>query len=208
MKVVLNNISKQYKREWIFKNISLELNSGEHLVVLGANGSGKSTLLKLIAGAMLPTEGEITYSANEINLLSTSENVYEHLTIAAPYMELIEDYTLKEHIEFHFHFKNKFEGLELSKIPEIIGLENSSDKQLKYFSSGMKQRVRLGLAILSNTPLLLLDEPCSNLDKAGIEWYQQLIGKYTANRTVIVCSNHLIHEHSFCKRELSIGDSL
>ena len=68
----------------------------------------------------------------------------------------------------------------------------------------MKQRVRLVLAILSNTPLLLLDEPTSNLDKKGIEWYKQLMSEYCSERIVMVCSNHQQHEYEFCKNEIVI----
>jgi ABC-type multidrug transport system ATPase subunit len=204
MKLTLHNISKQYKSEWIFKDISLELNTGDRCVILGANGSGKSTLLKIISGAMLPSEGNINYSNDLVNLNSTSEKIFGLITIAAPYMELIEDHTLAEHIDFHFHFKKKFSSVDLAKVPELIGLKDAANKQIKYFSSGMKQRVRLGLAILSDTPLLLLDEPCSNLDQKGIDWYSQLVREYSNDRLIIVCSNHQKHEYSFCSREFSM----
>lgn len=204
MNITLNNISKRYKREWIFKSISLELKTGDHCVILGANGSGKSTLLKIISGAMLPSDGNISYYNNEAKSPISSEKIHKHISIAAPYMELIEDYTLTEHIEFHFHFKKLLPNIKPSEIPDLIGLEHASDKQLKYFSSGMKQRVKLGLAILSDTSLLLLDEPCSNLDQKGIDWYKQLISKHTLNRTTLVCSNHLVYEYPFFEKQLLV----
>ena len=70
----------------------------------------------------------------------------------------------------------------------------------------MKQRVRLTLAILADCPLLLLDEPVSNLDKAAIEWYKNLINTYALHKTIVVCSNSIKEEHSFCNKELDMAD--
>lgn len=204
MNIKLNNISKRYKKEWIFENISFELNTGDCCVILGANGSGKSTLLKLISGATLPSKGSIDYTSDSKTINSFSDKIYEYISIAAPYMELTEDYTLQEQVDFHYHFKKIAINVDIKKIPELIELKESANKQLKYFSSGMKQRVRLGLAILSSTPLLLLDEPCSNLDQKGIDWYNNIIKEHGRDRIVIVCSNHLQHEYSFCNKEISM----
>jgi ABC-type multidrug transport system ATPase subunit len=88
----------------------------------------------------------------------------------------------------------------------LTGLSHAADKFVKQFSSGMKQRLKLSLAILSDTPLLLLDEPVSNLDKAAIQWYKEMIARYTAERTVIVCSNNIEEEHFFCTRQINISD--
>lgn len=205
MKIIIDNISKRFKKEWIVKNISLEISPADKVVILGANGSGKSTLIKLIAGALHPTEGNISYTTESIKLSSLSDEIYNYISIAAPYMELIEDYTLIELIDFHSRFKKFTNNIELNKIPELFNLKNAENKQLKYYSSGMRQRVRLGLAILSNCPILLLDEPCSNLDNIGIEWYNRMITNYALNRTVIVCSNHIKHEYGFCSKELTLG---
>lgn len=88
----------------------------------------------------------------------------------------------------------------------IANLSDAADKVVKYFSSGMKQRVRLALAVLSDTDVLLLDEPCSNLDREGIRWYQQLIEEHGAGRILVVCSNNIAEEYSFCDRVLQVTD--
>ena len=204
MRVVLKNTGKRYNRDWIFRNINLEMTHGEGYAVLGFNGSGKSTLLQLIAGNQLASEGEIEYSIDGKNI--PSEKIFHYISFASPYLELIEDYSLQESLEFHAQFKPFFKELTIEKIIELTGLQKSKDKELKYFSSGMKQRVRLVLAILSDTPLLLLDEPTSNLDKKGVEWYQQLMHEFGMNRIVLVCSNHQQHEYSFCKNKIVIED--
>lgn len=168
----LENISKKFAAEWIFKKVNLQINPGDKLVILGGNGSGKSTLLQIISGYVLPNSGTITYTNNN-NKVDTEELNY-YLSIATPYLELIEDYTLSEIIEHCAAYKPFMNGLSTPEIIEISGLSQAKNKYIKNYSSGMKQRVRLTLAILADCPLLLLDEPVSNLDKAAIEWFKKI----------------------------------
>src|SRR4051812_24352695 len=205
MHIQLTNIGKRYNYEWIFKGIHVEFASENNYAILGSNGSGKSTLLQIVAGNFIPSEGAINYKEEDIPI--DPEDLYKHVSIAAPYLDLFDEFTLNESIEFHFKFKPIIEGLYTKQVVTLMQLEKAKDKQLKYFSSGMKQRVRLALAILSNTPLLLLDEPTSNLDKNAIAWYQQLIHNYSKNRLIIVASNQLEYEYaSFCNVLLNVED--
>ena len=203
LKIQVQEASKRFQYEWIFKNLSLELNSGESLAITGGNGSGKSTLLKCISGAVPLTSGKIIYSLNTNPLADTEW--YTALSIASPYMELPEEFTLKEAIEFHFKFKKPYQNLSPKEITEILYLETHQNKPVSQFSSGMKQRVKLGLAVLSEIPLILLDEPTSNLDKRGIQWYLDLIQSYTKDRVVIICSNEP-REYEFCLQKLAMED--
>jgi ABC-type multidrug transport system ATPase subunit len=204
MKIDLNNISKRYNRHWIFKNVNYQFSSDNAYVILGANGSGKSTLLQLIAGSLVSSDGTITYTTDSGQV--AAEEVYSNVSIAAPYLDLIDAYTLEEIVDFHFKFKQFYPGINAKSFMDIIDLNNAQGKVLKEFSSGMKQRVKLALAILSNTPLLLLDEPTANLDKKGVEWYNQLMNNYRGKRLVIVCSNQQKEEYNFCTKELLIED--
>ena len=95
--------------------------------------------------------------------------------------------------------------MDSDAILEILGLKNARNKTLKYFSSGMKQRVKLALAFCSNTLVLLLDEPTANLDQQGVNWYVTLIEKFTANRLTIICSNQP-HEYQFCQNHIFLAD--
>jgi ABC-type multidrug transport system ATPase subunit len=204
MQIQLTDLAKRYNYEWIFRNLTYTFSDNNNYVILGANGSGKSTLLQIIAGYATTSEGSIIYTHN--NNTIESENIYSHVSIAAPYLEHYEEYTLKETIDFHQKFKPLLNNMPTEDVIEITQLGKATNKQLKYFSSGMKQRVRLALAILSNTPLLLLDEPTANLDKQAIEWYQQLIKNYGNNRLIIVCSNQQEQEYEFCNQQLNIED--
>jgi ABC-type multidrug transport system ATPase subunit len=203
--ISLTNIGKRYNYEWIFRKVDYEFIGDNNYVILGANGSGKSTLLQVIAGNLISSEGEIKYQVPENNIVS-EEDIFKHISFASPYLELFEEFTLVESIEFQAKFKPFSTGLSTQQIIAITQLEKAQHKQLKYYSSGMKQRVRLALAILADTPFLLLDEPTSNLDRKAIDWYQNLVSSYSQKRLVIVCSNQLEYEYAFCNKTMSIED--
>lgn len=200
--IQINNLGKRFVNEWIFKGLTLSILPGEKLVIKGANGSGKSTLLQSIASFLIPTKGEVVWKTD--NRIIEDDTIFKHLSMASPYMELTEDFTLKEAIHHQQIFKGYIKGFSYADILNLMQLEASADKQLKNFSSGMKQRVKLGLAILADCPVLLLDEPCSNLDHSAIAWYQHMIHEYGKHRTVIVCSNAVKEEYLFCNNSLEI----
>ncbi|HRP33494.1 MAG TPA: ATP-binding cassette domain-containing protein, partial [Agriterribacter sp.] len=120
-----------------------------------------------------------------------------------PYLELIEEMTLQEFMQFHQQFKPLQSSVTIAEIIKLVGLENATHKQIRYFSSGMKQRVKLAQSIFSDTPVLLLDEPCTNLDAEGVELYQQLMRTYSNNRLIIVSSNDKM-EYLFCQEQINI----
>ncbi len=191
----LTNIGKRYNREWIFRNLSYEFKSATRYAITGPNGSGKSTLLQVIAGALMHNEGEIKYQESPIL-------PYQQISIAAPYLELVEEMTAKEMLNFHAQFKSLV--LPVNEILQQVGLADAANKQLRYFSSGMKQRLKLAQAFFSDTPVLLLDEPATNLDAEGIALYLRLINDHTKNRLVIISSNDK-QEYDFCEEVIEIG---
>lgn len=203
MKISLSKIGRRFNREWIFRNIDFTFETGQSYAILGINGSGKSTLLQVISGALTPSEGILSYQVNEKEV--EVDKIFQHLVLASPYLELIEEFTLTEVLDFHFEFKKRLNNLSNKELIALLNMESSKNKEIKYFSSGMKQRVKLILAFCSETSILLLDEPTSNLDEQGIDWYHALIKQFTANRLVIVCSNQ-IHEYEFCDQKISIAD--
>ncbi len=203
MKINLEHIGRRFNREWIFRDVNYVFESGSSYAILGANGAGKSTILQVISGSLSSSEGTISYSNDGV--LLNPENVFEHLSMAAPYLELIEEFSLRELIDFHFRFKKYRSGLDRDLMIELMGLKRSQHKAIKNFSSGMKQRVKLGLAFCSDTEMVLLDEPASNLDQQGLEWYLSLVEKYADDRILIICSNQL-QEYSFCKNQLNVAD--
>jgi ABC-type multidrug transport system ATPase subunit len=204
MTITLNNVGKRFNRDRIFAGINHTFEGTAHTVILGSNGSGKSTLLQIIAGHSSASEGQLTFVHEEKNILP--ENLFRHISYAAPYMELLEELNLDEHLAFHAGLKPFRKFLRPEEIPALLGLEHARKKELRHYSSGMKQRVKLGLAILSDTALLCLDEPCSNLDQPAINWYQQLIEAHSDQRLILVCSNQQNHEYPFCKTGIRMED--
>ncbi|HEY1010786.1 MAG: ABC transporter ATP-binding protein [Daejeonella sp.] len=203
MKIILEKIGRRFNRDWIFRNINYTFESGKSYAILGANGSGKSTLLQVVSASLTSSEGELFYQKDGRPV--DIENVFDYLSIAAPYMDLIEEFSLVEHIDFHFQFKTYREGYSRESVIELLGLRHSQHKALKNFSSGMRQRVKLALAFCADTEVLLLDEPTSNLDAQGVEWYLSLIKQFSASRLVIVCSNQE-HEYAFCDHRIGVED--
>lgn len=187
MEIILNNITKRYLYDWIFRNINQHFASPTRYAILGSNGSGKSTLLKVLSGHLSPTKGTIDYKINGQSI--DKDDIYQHLSFASPYIDLIEELTLTETIDFHKQFKPFINNLSTADFLDIIQLKKSKDKAVRFFSSGMKQRLKLGLAICADTSLLLLDEPTATLDEKSVDWFHQLLEKYAANRLIIIASN-------------------
>lgn len=203
MKIDLKDAGRRFNQEWIFRNFTYRFTAAGKYAILGPNGSGKSTLLSVILGSLEPSEGTITY-ADEANIIPV-EKVYKQVSFAAPYLDLVEEFTLQETIDFHFKFKSFYPGVNAAQVMDLLGLRKAQDKALKYFSSGMKQRTKLALACCTDTPLLLLDEPTSNLDQQGIKWYHELIRDFTADKLVVIGSNQE-NEYSFCDNFIKITD--
>lgn len=201
MEILLQNTGKRFNREWIFRHVSYQFAARGKYAITGNNGSGKSTLLQVIAGSLMHNEGTVQYSLQ--NNLIADENIFKHISIAAPYLELIEEMTAKEFLQFHHSFKPLL--VDFKEALHTVQLEKAADRQIRYFSSGMKQRLKLAQAFLSYTPVLLLDEPTTNLDSEGIALYHALIKDYTGDRLVIISSNDM-QEYEFCDEVIAIGD--
>ncbi len=200
LEIILENLGKRYNQNWIFKGLNWSVASGQSLAILGNNGSGKSTLLQMILGSQTCSEGKVVFKNNHQEI--PEDQVFNQCSIAAPYLDLYEELSFAENIEFaHRFFPYSFTAKE---IIQLTKLESAKDRQLKFFSSGMKQRVKLALAILSSKPVVLLDEPCSNLDAEGMEWYNQMVKDYLQNKLIIVSSNSDPMEMGFCQQTIDI----
>ncbi|MBZ5858153.1 ABC transporter ATP-binding protein [Flavihumibacter profundi] len=203
MTIALSETGKRFNREWIFRQLSYTFHAGKAYAITGPNGSGKSTLLQAIAGSLTISAGKIKYTlqGKEVD----PDAVFRHLSIAAPYLELIEEMTAVEFLTFHEKFKPLLPGFTIFEILAKVGLDAAAHKQVRYYSSGMKQRLKLAQAIFSDTQVVMLDEPCTNLDATGINLYQQLIADFGPKRLIIVSSNDP-QEYNFCTEAIHILD--
>ena len=201
MLLKIKNIGKHYQQKWLFKELSLEVEKYSKWAILGENGSGKSTLLKIIAGLETPSNGVIDYFYNKKKQIISS-NLF---SLCAPYVQPIEDFSTIENLEFAQKFKKFRYSLSAIEVYNLLPINKSNrDKPFKELSSGMQQRVKLLLAILADVPLVLLDEPTSNLDDEGTKWYLDLINSYLTETTLFVASNTL-KEYSFCDNYINVG---
>ncbi len=212
MTISLSDAGKRFNREWIFRHFTYTFEEGQSYAITGPNGSGKSTLLQALSGSMHINEGILKYevrrrkSEDEGQKQELSpEEIYTHVSICAPYLEVVEEMTLKEFLDFHNGFKPFLPGITADSIIASLDLGKAADKQIRYYSSGMKQRVKLAQCIFSDAAIVLLDEPCTNLDIEGIELYHRLINDYCKNRLVVVSSNDEA-EYKFCREKIMISD--
>ena len=203
MQIDATGLGKRFQRDWIYRGLTRTFRPGSATAVLGPNGAGKSTLLNTISGQLLPTEGTLAYSLAGRPV--AVEDLPQHLAYAAPYLELLEELTLVELLHFHTRFKALRPGTTPDKLIELMYLDRARHQLVREFSSGMKQRLKLALALYAQAPLLLLDEPTTNLDAAGVAWYQEHVQATRAGRTLLLSSN-VPAEYSFCDEQLLVTD--
>ena len=203
MLIDATGLGKRFQRDWIFRGLTRAFRPGSATAVLGPNGAGKSTLLNTFSGQLLPTEGTLAYSWGGRPV--PVEDLPRHLAYAAPYLELLEELTLRELLRFHTRFKPLRPGVSPDELMGLMYLEKARDQLVREFSSGMKQRLKLGLALYADAPLLLLDEPTTNLDATGVAWYQAHVAATRAGRTLLLSSN-VPAEYAFCDEQLLVTD--
>ncbi|MEY4903366.1 MAG: hypothetical protein RLZZ292_1181 [Bacteroidota bacterium] len=204
IEISVQQLGKRYLRDWIFRKLDKNFVQGNGYALLGPNGSGKSTLLKVLSGNVTPSKGKISFLLNGKKI--EDDAVYQYISYAAPYIELIEELTLLESLEFHRKFKKIIQNLDNEAIISILGLEKARNKPIRHFSSGMKQRVKLVLALLSDAPIVLLDEPTTNLDAQGAAWYQDLLRTYAPNRLVFIATNVEEDYAFFCSETIVLSE--
>ena len=187
IRIELNGVGKRFNREWIFRDVTETFHPGQVYAVTGPNGAGKSTLLSVLWGQTPPSNGTIRYQGEK--RLIPDEEIFRHIAIAAPYMDLIEEFTLIEHLHFHFSMKPIKEGMTPESVLTAMYLEAARDKHISNFSSGMKQRVKLALAFFTQADILFLDEPGTNLDRQAFDWYLKQLANVSPGCTIFIASN-------------------
>lgn len=203
MKIVLENVSKRYGYEWIFRDVNFVFSKSDKVAIIGPNGSGKSTLVRILLGANDPSKGKIFFSENDAEI--SADNVNDHFSFTGPYMDLISNFTLNEMVKFHFSFRELVAGVSRKDIADIALLSKAKYKELSKFSSGMQQRLKLTLALCSQSSCIILDEPTTNLDEDSKKWFEELLTKYLDDRILIIATNEK-RDAQLCTRSLNIAD--
>ncbi|MGL4347568.1 MAG: ABC transporter ATP-binding protein [Chitinophagaceae bacterium] len=188
-----------YLQKSLFSGFTYLFEAQESYVILGKNGSGKSTLLKILSGQLSISEGHIEWYINQQKI--DSNHIFQYIGFSSPYYQLPEEMKLREFLNFHHCFKPFM--ISIDKIIEILNMEDIQYKPISLYSTGMKQRLKLAQAIFLKAPLLLLDEPISNLDINNIEWYDQQMKNFTEQKLIIIASNNP-KEYQFCSQKIDI----
>ena len=188
MRIVVENLQKNFNNHLVFQNLSFELKENQKIAFVGPNGSGKSTALLCIAGFYQPSKGKVNFIQNQNKIEELQK--FSFLSIASPYLELPENFSALEIFNFQAKLKPFFNDISPEIFFQSIKLSASKNTPVKFFSSGMKQILKLGLAIFANTPILFLDEPCSNLDNNNTLIFNDIYNKYALNKTVLIGTNN------------------
>lgn len=198
----IENVSKKYGHFKALSGVNLEIKEGEAVALLGPNGAGKSTILKCLLG-LLDFEGEIFI--NDINLKENSKLVKS--TVAyVPQEPSFYDMRVIDILEFYASLRR----VEFSKIKKVLDIVDLTEHQLKFtteLSGGMKQKLSFSVALMADTPILLLDEPTSNLDKSSRKEILDITKKLKESEKTIVFTSHRIDEVFYIADRIIFLDS-
>lgn len=190
--VATENLSKYYGKAKVVNNVNMEILNGEIYGLVGKNGAGKTTIMKLVLSMISPSKGSV-------KLFNTENNKKNHIRIGA----MIENpafypnFTARQNLEYYKIVKGLSKEVEVDKLLEMVGLQDTNNKKFKNFSLGMKQRLGLALALLGNPDLLILDEPINGLDPEGIKEIRDILIKENREHgTTIFISSHILSELS------------
>lgn len=204
--LILTDIEKKFVTKTIFKKVNLNLKNGSSLALTGRNGSGKSTLIKIIAGLLAATKGKCTLNINGNK--TDKGHLYRYTGFVAPYLNLYDELSAYENLEFFTVMKSngkKADKEYISSLLERVNLYNRRYDFVKDFSSGMKQRLKLAFSIINSPPLLLMDEPRTNLDTYGIDIAYGIIEEQIKQGILILATNE-IEDTAMCAQSLNIEE--
>lgn len=196
--LVIENIQKQYEGVNLFKPINFTLNKAESLSISGPNGTGKTTLLLMIMGYTKPSKGSIFWSVNNQKM----PVLFSDIAFAGVQMNLFEDLSVADHFSYHFKFRTPIVS-GYNTILKTYFEPYMMKKQIKQLSAGWYNRVKLLTALLTQSRILLLDEPFSNLDNQGIELLSNAIQELKKDRQLLIAGNRE-EELSLCKQSLML----
>ena len=202
--ITASEVSKEFDRRLIFKDISFSLSSPASLSITGKNGAGKSTLSKFIAGVLSPTHGTVTYSDHEKQM--GIEEFKHQIGFVSPYLNLYDEFTALENLQILSRIRalSQVNGERIKELLALVGLWNRRDDMVGTFSSGMKQRLKYAFALLHNPAVLILDEPTSNLDSEGIEVIKKIILQQQKTNILVIATNNK-EEASWCAQQVQVG---
>jgi heme exporter protein A len=183
-----DNIAKTFNNRKIFSEISFSLKEKDSIAITGRNGSGKSTLLKILAGVLTPTRGTTELKID--GKIIKSEDYFNQLGLVSPYLQLYDEFTGWENLDFFRRVRNiNVEDKYLDELLYRFNIWERRNDYVRTYSSGMKQRLKYAFALIHKPPILLLDEPTSNLDAEGISTVYDTMEEHKRDGILIVATN-------------------
>ncbi len=192
-------LAKKFGRNTLFRDISLTAATGESLSITGPNGSGKSTLMKILTGIQRPSAGRVDLASGAS---IEPARWLSHIGYTGPLVNPYDELTGWENITFAARRADA--GDRACRLLESFGLGLHRDKKVKHYSSGMKQRLKLILAVLNDPPVLMLDEAGTNLDAAGTALLHSYLESVRKEKIIILATNDPLEE-KLCGRTISLG---
>jgi len=186
-----NNLTKSYHGVNALHDVSVTLEAGKIYGLIGQNGSGKTTLMRIVAGHSFPTSGSIELFGHTGEKALHQER--KRLGCMIEYPSVTPNMTAQENLKLHRIMRGIPNKEIENELLEIVGLSDTKKKKAKNFSLGMKQRLGIAIALLSNPEFLLLDEPINGLDPLGVVEIRNLLKKLCEERemTILISSHNL-----------------
>lgn len=202
--IVARSVGKRFGRRYVFRGVDVRAEPGDVIAITGHNGSGKSTLLRILSGLLTPTEGEV-FGMLEGHKIR-SENMTRAVGFVAPYVNSYDSFTARENLEFVCRVRRIDSANNVDEVLSRVGLARFADQTVGTYSSGMKQRLRIGLALLHDPAILMFDEPGTNLDAAGRALVASVVEQQKALRRIVVLATNSEQEAALCDREISMTE--
>lgn len=198
-------LGHRFGKRILFRKMDIELEGGHTTAIVGSNGSGKSTLVRILAGLLQPYRGSVQLIINGTEI----EQDVRPLScgLVAPYLSVYEDFTPRENLEFIARARriaDRDDRIEAAL--DQVQILSRADDVVHTFSSGMLQRVRIATALLSDPPLLLLDEPTSTLDPTGVAMVRRVIDQAVQNGRIVVVATNESDEARACEHVINVED--
>lgn len=183
----IHNLTKKYDNQLVLDNVCLNINKGDVYGLIGKNGAGKTTLFKLLEGSILSDEGEIYWGTGD------SKNIKVGICIAPE--RINKSLTAFQTLSLYGNSIAKISRREIDNILKLVGLYEQRNKKIAKFSTGMKQKLILAIALLDFPDILILDEPLNGLDPSSVREIRDLLYKLNKEKEVtMIISSHILGE--------------
>lgn len=201
----VRQLGHRFGRRILFRKLSFTGRDGDSVAVTGANGSGKSTLMRILAGVLRPARGEVSLTVDGVPVAPEDRPL--QVGMVAPYLNVYDGFSTRENLQFIARVRRLDRTPErIREVLDLVGLAARADDRVETYSSGMKQRVRFAAALLPRPPVLLLDEPTSNLDDRGREMVDRVMAHHLERGGLLLVATNIAGEADKCGARVCIED--